>query len=916
MSVVSRIALASTLLLTVTATSVAGQQGTVAGQVVDQTGAVVPAAQIDVVGVRSVVASAEGEYRVALDPGTYDLIVRSINARDQRIEGVTVVAGQTLELDIVLTTRVQELDPVQVTVSRGVEERETETVATVHSVSSIEIEERPAPTLTDHISTAPGVDVIRQGVQSTNVVVRGFNNIFSGSLHMLTDHRLAGVPSLRVNLMHFIPANELDVDRMEVVLGPGSALYGPNTANGVVHVLTSSPIDKPGTTVTLGGGEQSVFQGSFRSAWAPSERFGFKISGQYLRGDEWPHTDPTEEAARMQAESDPAACLADKALRGLTPEDAAVACGRVGIRNFDILRWGGEARADWRFAEDGSVVATYGRTDASGIELTGLGAAQADHWVYEFYQARVNKDRLFAQTYYNTSDAGDSFLLQSGIPLVDQSSLFVGQIQHGLAVAEGRFDFTYGFDYFATRPDTRSTINGIYENDDNIDEWGVYLQAKTAVTDRLDLILAGRMDDHSLLSDKVWSPRAGLVFRPDETQSVRLSYNRAFSTPSSLNYFLDISGGLAPEIGALGYGSRAFGSGKNGWTLQPGGVTQIRSPFIGGGGVLTPPPDAGALWPAAVGVLYAQGAIDAPTRDALLASTPTSTDVAWMLFDPETSSLQPLVGAQLADVPPIQESYTETVELGWTGILANRAKVSADVFYMKKNDFVSPLLIQTPLMMYNAADLVAFLTPTFGSAAALQLAGGLAQVPLGVVSGETSQVGAQGADLIATYRNVGDVELWGADIGLQWFLTDEWTLTGAYSHMSKDYFQMPISDGLDTVAIALNAPRHKGNVGLSYRNVDWGFNGGAVVRFNDEYPAESAGYVGTLCIPEAPVGINTGECVESTVLVDANLGYRVPGTSATLLVVVNNLLDTQYTPFVGVPQLGRFAMVSLRYDLF
>ena len=171
---------------------------------------------------------------------------------------------------------------------------------------------------------------------------------------------------------------------------------------------------------------------------------------------------------------------------------------------------------------------------------------------------------------------------------------------------------------------------------------------------------------------------------------------------------------------------------------------------------------------------------------------------------------------------------------------------------------------------------MAYLTPLVGaSGSAVALASGMAQVPLGVVSGETSEVGARGADLIATYRNVGDVDMWGGDVAVQWFVTDDWTVSGAYSHVSKDFFSIPVLDGLDTTAIALNAPSHKGNVGLAYRNLDWGFNGGATMRFNDEFPAESAGFVGTLCVEGAPVGLTSGDCVESSVLVDVNLG--LPG---------------------------------------
>ena len=886
----------------------AAQQGTIAGTVRDESGALVQSAQVEVLGGTPTLTNAQGQFRLVLAAGTYDLVVSGFASLTRRYDDVTVSAGQTTTVDLLLPTTAIELDPVVVSGSRSTPERQTESVATVHSVGADQIAERPAPTLADHLRLAPGVDIISSGVQSSNVVVRGFNNIFSGALHMLTDHRLAGVPSLRVNLMHFIPTTEQDVDRMEVVLGPGSALYGPNTANGVVHILTKSPIDSEGTTVTLGGGEQSVFQGAFRSAWALSDQFGFKVSGQYLKGDEWPYLDKTEEVARLQAAT-PATrpiCLADKNVRGLSAPAATLACDRVGRRDFEIERWSGEARADWRFAEDGSVIATYGRTNSSGIDLTGLGAGQTGNWVYEFYQARMNKGRLFAQAYYNTSDAGDTYLLRSGTPLTDQSTLLVGQIQHGLELADGRQDFTYGFDYFATRPETKGTINGSYENDDEINEWGIYLQSKTALTDQLDLILAGRMDDHSLLAEKVLSPRAGLVYRPIEGHSVRFSYNRAFSTPSSLNSFLDISGGLAPNpLGQLGYSTRAFGTGKNGWSLQPGGVTQMRTPCISGGATAPMPVlDASALWPCLRAILAAQGVTVPGAIPA-----PTSAQVPWMFLDPNTLTTRPLIGTTLDEVTPIKESYTESVELGWTGIMGGRLSVSADVYYMKKNDFVSPLIVQTPLLTLSGPALVAYLTPFVGASNAVTLATGMATVPLGVVA--APGVGPNVANLVATYRNLGDVTLWGGDVAFQWFLTDVWNLSGTVSAVSDDYFRPQ-----NAPPIALNAPEFKGSLGLAYRNARAGFNAGARVRFNTEFPAESAGYVGTLCIPDQPVGLFTEECVERTQIVDVNFAYEVPTTDVSLQLVVNNIFNSDNRSFVGVPSIGRFAMLSARYDLF
>ena len=646
-------------------------------------------------------------------------------------------------------------------------------------------------------------------------------------------------PSLRVNQMHWLPTTEADIEKMEVVLGPGSALYGPNTANGVVHVLTKSPLTSQGTSVTLGGGERSVFQGAFRSAFLLGEDFGFKVSGQYLRGDEWNYVDPTEKDARETADENLGRCIADRRVRGLSAATAQLACDRLGIRDFDIQRLGVEVRADWRFAEDGTVVTTYGRTDATGIEMTGLGAGQAENWIYEFYQARFNKDRFFAQAYYNTSDAGDTYLLRDGTPLLDQPTLFVVQAQDGIAFLDGVQDFTFGVDYYATRPQSMGTIYGFYDPDDDLDEWGVCLQSKTALSSQLDLIVAGRMDSHSLLPDKVWSPRAALVFRPQETQSLRFTYNRAFSTPSSLNLFLDISGGLrrtplAPWATALAHSGR--------------GQTVIRSRTRTGASAgcahhstravpvsFSPP----ILWPLAVGVLQAQGAIDGQTAALLNSLSPTAADIDLMLLDVTTQALTPLSSTVLPDVIPLLESYTETFEVGWTGVLNNRVAISADVYRMTKNDFVSPLLVQTPLILLNGQDVGAFMAVPVGTAVATQLilsgvdpqtaaaitqatvtelATGIASIPLAVVSSD--QVAAQGADLILTYRNVGDVTLWGADLSVQAFLTDEWTLSGTYSRVSEDCFE--IEGG---APITLNAPKDKGSVGLAYRNLRRGSYG-------------------------------------------------------------------------------------------
>lgn len=897
------------LLALLLAPPVQAQNGTLTGLVTNETGAAVQQAQIELLGGRAglgVVTDDQGRYRIQVPAGTYDLVVTHVGHQEMRESNVSVSAGQTTTLDLQMVTFARILDPIVVTTNRraldaGEPARESPGITDV--ISGAEVRERPSPDITDHLAESMGVDRINYGLQASNFVVRGFNNIFSGALHMLSDYRLAGVPSLRVNLAHFIPTTSEDLERIEVVLGPGSALYGPNTANGIVHIISRSPLDEQGTSVTLSGGVKgkdypSAFQGAFRSAFLLSDNVGMKISGQYLDAEEWRYFDPVEQVGDQNV------CIADRMARGLSMGEAQTACARIGARDFDIQRYSFEGRLDWRFNDgrDG-LVTTYGRNSSSGIEMTGLGAGQTDNWISEFYQTRFTYDRLFVQGYVNQSDAGDSFLLREGTVLADESKLMVGQIQHGLDVADGRQDFTYGFDYFATRPDSKGSIYGSYEGDNDINEWGIYAQSKTEVTDQLDFIAALRLDSHSILPDNVLSPRAALVFNATEDQGFHAGYNRAFSTPTALNYFLDIPGGFAPQpLGQLGFTTRAYGSGRNGWSVQnPDGTLRgMRSPFnpaITGGPQQLLPADVPVMWQLVVGFLEATGQIDAPTAAGLRGVTPTDNSaVERIALNPLTGDAGPVSSLVLPDIEPTRESYTETFEVGWNGRFEDRVQMVADVYYTRKSDFVSPLLVQTPLLFLEENTTAAYLTPFFGAAAAGQLAAGLSAVPAGVVSSDSN--GARGADLILSYRNVGEVDFWGADMSVEVFLGTArmWRLSGMYSWVSKDEFE--IADG---TPITLNAPMHKGSLGLNYRNLRQGLTGSTRVRFTGGFPATSAGFVGD---------------VDSYAIVDLTAGYEVPGTSATLQLSVSNLFAEQYQTFPGVPAIGRFTMLGVRYELF
>lgn len=916
----------------------AAQTGTITGRLTGaDTGRPLVGALVEAVADGGAVSGSglsnqDGVYRITnLPAGTYTVRVSAVGYGSQDVQTVQVTAGGTSRVDATVDPRAIPLDQLVITGSRK-PEKALDSPARVEVINAAEIEVRPAVTPVDHLRSDASVDIITAGVQSSFVVVRGFNNIFSGALHTLTDNRIAGIPSLRVNLLHFIPQTDDDFERMEVVMGPGSALYGPNTANGVLHIITKSPLDDPGTVFSISGGEQSALQVTGRTAHALSDRFGFKLSGQYFRANEWEFRDPVELAAREQATNDFARWAATQPFgpddQPLSPAELQQRASRLAARDFDVARWAFDARADWRPSGEFGAVFSAGLTSAAkGIELTGIGAAQVKDWLYSYYQARFNYRNWFGQVYLNASDAGETFLLRTGAPIVDESKVFVTQLQHSAQLGN-RLDFVYGADFIRTMPQTGRTINGSREDDDNFNQFGLYLQTRATVSPKLDLVAAVREDWHTELNDPVFSPRAAVVFKPAETQTLRLTYNRAFSTPSSLNLFLDIDGGPAGELlGPFGFRVRAQGPGKDGIRLvdASGNPLGMRSPFLGQPAALMPV-SASSLYELQVrGLIAASAAQGQPIPAQLqqymlgLAADPAVAGMTILGLNPTTQQVGPLAG-QLSNVPGIEPSLSSTIEFGYKGIIGDRLLLAADVWRSEESDFTSPLVVRTPLLLLNPQQLAPFIVQRLVQAQVPQqqaeaIAQNLVQLPGAVASSE--DVAARGTDLLATYVNFGEVDLWGADVSATYLLNEEWSAGVTASFVSEHNFCLTgQQNGVCPTEqlVALNAPRQKGTLTLSYRGATNGFNAQARVRHLGEFPVNSADYIGIACIVDDPT-FQGADCVESSTLFDLTLGYRLPNIrGAEIQLGVTNLFNEPYRSFVGVPAVGRMALLRLRYS--
>ena len=221
----------------------AAQTGTLTGTVVDAgTGEPLSGAQIVVRGwgeqvqAGGLITNDRGAYQFTLAPGRYSIVFEYVGYGAETFDRVQVEAGATTVLDVSMETHAFALNPIVITGSRK-EEKALESPAHIETVGAELISERVAMTPMEHVKALPGVDIAQTGLTQSNVVTRGFNNVFSGALLVMTDNRYTHVPSLRFNANNMIPTTDLDIERIEVSLGPGAALYGPNSASGVMHVL-------------------------------------------------------------------------------------------------------------------------------------------------------------------------------------------------------------------------------------------------------------------------------------------------------------------------------------------------------------------------------------------------------------------------------------------------------------------------------------------------------------------------------------------------------------------------------------------------------------------------------------------------------------------------------------------------------
>lgn len=903
------------------------------------------------------VTDMDGMYRLEVPSSTTAIIFRSVG-----FEETEYALGTSNTVDIKLKSANLNLDAVVISASRK-SEKILDAPASISLVTTQQIENTVAITPTQNLKGVPGVDIINMGLVQTSVVTRGFNNIFGGSLLTMVDNRYAAVPSLRVNINMFIPTDNSDLERIEVLRGPASALYGPNCANGVLHMITKSPLQqdkKYMTTVSLGGGfrgkiddtiatinpinpefdyenigDRTMYSMALRHSGKVSDKFGYKILGTYFSGTDWKYDDPLEPEYIIKGKQ-------------TTNGRETVGDSVLNVRDYAINKIGMDVRLDFSPKEDMSIIVASGLTQNNTLEMTGIGAGQGIDWKYYYGQVRFSYKNFFAQGFMNGSNSGETYLLRTGDLITDLSKLYAGQVQYSSDLVNDKLNLVYGLDMILTRPNTDYTINGRYEEDDNINEFGGYIQGDYKASEKWQFIGAMRLDYHNFVEQPFFSPRAAVVYKADSRNTFRLTYNRAYSAPSSNNLNLDILQ-LADlgDLGAFGQnyygldylpsiGVRASGN-REGFTFSydDNGLPMWLSPYsqsiggsatdyysIGGNNELN-----NLTWDLGMELLF-QGFAEAtglPVAQVKLLFGPLIPDDIsnvsneLRLLNLTTAQFDVIDPNNVQDYGTILNSATSTIEAGWKGGLLNdKLFVTIDAYTSTIYDYVSPLTNITPNVFLDPNTLAEDITPLI-TAAYTDPANGLAANLLdgslgdgspgsglapfietvlgagaGVPMGTVVPTQFNDASIYVTYVNLGDVTVFGADLGATYYASDDLRFSLGYSWIDKD--SIPL-EGAQLGYVGLNAPKNKVAVKASYDIRPAHLNVGITFRWQESFPANSGAYVGT---------------VESNHDLDLTFNYTPPWWEQSMFsLTIMNIYNHEQQYFVGAPYIGRSAFFKV-----
>lgn len=215
------------------------------------------------------------------------LIIRFIGFNNQEL----IVKSANDKINISLTENSQQLDAVEIR-EISISQKQKESALTIESMGIQAIKQTASADFYEGLGNLKGVDLTAASIGFKVINTRGFNSTSPVRSLQIIDGVDNQAPGLNFSLGNFLGVSELDVKKVDLIVGASSAFYGPNAFNGVISMETKDPFFFQGLSVMAKGGERNLADFSVRYAHAfknkdSLERWAMKFNLSYLSADDW-----------------------------------------------------------------------------------------------------------------------------------------------------------------------------------------------------------------------------------------------------------------------------------------------------------------------------------------------------------------------------------------------------------------------------------------------------------------------------------------------------------------------------------------------------------------------------------------------------------------------------------------------------
>src|SRR6186713_1051436 len=363
--------------------------GSISGKIIDkQTNEALPGATVAIKGIQnSTVSNNQGDFIFQkVNQGKITLIISYVGYETIELSA-DVTNDNTTYISAALLLDTKPGSEIVISASKR-PEKITNAPASIQVIGVKDLNQFAGSNVGELVSKIQGIEYTRNGITDITFNARGFNSAFNNKVLQLVDGRNSmAALSGSLPLNNRTSASKDDIERFEIVLGPQSALYGPNALNAVFNYMTKDPRKYQGTTIAVSAGNHYVFSGRLRHAERINNKWSYKITGEYSSGKEYAFYDSVY-------------------VTKYSPYDSSVAEHNV---DFDFRHIRGEAHVYYSVTPKTDIIVSGGGSNNNFLQVTTSGRNQMRGVTYSFLQARLVNPHYYINIYNTWGNLGTSY---------------------------------------------------------------------------------------------------------------------------------------------------------------------------------------------------------------------------------------------------------------------------------------------------------------------------------------------------------------------------------------------------------------------------------------------------------------------------------------------------------------------------